>query len=74
MQGDEQQNERNRGGQPKPDESEQGRKADAPRTPQRDTGTEDRGVERSDWNDEDEKQEDRPGQRSQEPRDTTLDE
>jgi len=66
VQGDEQQNERNRGGQPKPDEDEQGRKADAPK---------DRGVERRDGNDEDaEQQEDRAGQRSQEPRDTTLDE
>ena len=74
MQGDEQQDERNRGGQPKPDEDEQGQKADAPRTDQRDKGTQDRGVERGDGNYEDPEQEDQARQRSQESRDSTLDE
>ena len=74
LQGDETQDERNRGGQPRRDESEQGRRADAPRTPQQDKGTQDRGVERGDGNYEDPEQEDATGQRSQERPETTPDE
>ena len=73
--GAEQESERNRNPQQRPDQDDQGQKADAPRTGERDTGTQDRGVERSDWNYEDaEQQEDRTGQRSRERRGNTSDE